>query len=176
MKTRACDSGDPTEWFQCHPGALSTWHWERGRKEERKEGQKEGRNHYIFVLTSTANQFSFSCFSQLLVLTPRGHSTCHMHVTRNDGADRAGERISAYTLVCETVRNWACCSPRGLSQTGAFNWESGSSLLFQKASTEGRTTDVQVCGFCNFLKLTVFALRINDKLIITQRKKSTVKE
>lgn len=55
--------------------------------------QKAGENHSVFILTSTGNQFSFSCFH-----SSRGPSVCHRQVTRDGrgGAGGKGERLSLH--------------------------------------------------------------------------------
>lgn len=74
---------------------------EKGREGGRT---KRGRESLRIHANKHCEPVLFFLLSQQLVLMFRGHSTCHMHVTR-DGrgeADGAGERRLAYTSVCET--------------------------------------------------------------------------
>lgn len=67
IKERAYDSWTPTDWFdQSYTLYLGLYLHDSGRKGGK---QKVGGNHHIFMLTSIANQCSFSCFHSSLCRT-----------------------------------------------------------------------------------------------------------
>lgn len=101
----------------------------------RKGGtQKAGENHSVFILTSTGNQFSSSCFH-----SSRGHSVCRRQVTRDGRGGTGGEcRGSAYISVLETARSRTWRSSRALGQIAASSCKSRCFLLLRERTERGQ--------------------------------------
>lgn len=128
---------------------------EKGREEGRT---KRGRESLRIHANKHCEPVLFFLLSQQLVLMFRGHSTCHMHVTR-DGrgeADGAGERRLDYTSVCETETGPD--DPPGTHHTGASNWESRCSLILPGGTGRDepqmfRSMNFAICKYSLFFHL-----------------------